>query len=175
MNPEGRVLSFIARYALKSRRRFTGGVLDSGGYIQIEYSGPSKNSDLNRLNHAGFLYRFNKIRKDYDRLQLCLYMLKVIHKTSLSGAEGEPELFHLLGNSLLALEESQNLPQLKILFEIRFLFLQGVLPPSLQNKNTFLKTAVSHHESLQWGKNSCLADIQKEVKESLREYLSEPL
>ena len=167
-------MSFIARYALKSRRRFSGGVLDPGGYIQIEYNSLSRESELSRLNHASFINRFNKIRKDYDRLQLCLYMLKVIHKTSLSGAEGDPELFHLLGNSLLALEKSQSLPQLKILFEIRFLFLQGVLPPSLQNKNIFLETAVSHHENLKWSGGS-ISDIQKEVKESLHEYLGESL
>ena len=172
MNPEGRVLSFIARYALKSRRRFAGGVLDPGGYIQIEYGSHSKDSDLNRLNHAHFLNRFNKIRKDYDRLKLCLYMLKIIHKTSLSGAEGDPELFHLLGNSLLALEQSQNLSQLKILFEIRFLFLQGVLPASLQKKNIFLETAVSNHENLK-RRGESISDIQKTVKESLHEYLGE--
>ena len=171
MNPEGRVLSFIARYALKSRRRFTGGVLDPGGYIQIEY----RSNSLNRLESAGFLNRFNKIRKDYDRLELCLYMLKIIHKTSLSDADGEPELFHLLGNSLLALEQSKNLQQLKILFEVRFLFLQGVLPPELQNKNDFLETAVSKHETLNWNNSRSLSGIQKTIKQSLREYLSEPV
>ena len=74
LNSKGCQLSFIAKGALKSRKRFSGGVLDPTAYIELEYR-PSKKS-LHRLQQAWFLEDFSALRKDYNRLSLALYFFK---------------------------------------------------------------------------------------------------
>lgn len=126
LNVKGCQMSFIAKGALKSRKRFSGGVLDPTAYIELEYH-PSKKS-LHRLQQAWFLKDFSDLRKDYSRLSLALYFLQVIAQISQEGGEDSEELFHLLGNALTEAQNSAYLDSLKLFFQVKILFLQGVLP-----------------------------------------------
>lgn len=168
LNPNGHVLSFIARFALKSRRRFAGGVLEPGGYIEVEYRPSSQG--LHQINQAQIIKKFEKIRKDYDRLKLCLYVLKIVNQAGVVESQGDEELFNLLGNTLSALETTKNLNQLKLFFEIRFLFIQGVLPVELQRKSIFFENTILKHHTLNLSPADSIS-IQKILKESLNQYL----
>ena len=112
INEKGCKLAFIAKSALKSKKRFTGSVLEPGGFIALEYK--KSRSSLPRLNQAWFLESFPGLRKNYERLNLALHFLKLIGRISQEGAEDQGELFHLLGNALKEAEKSKNLKSLKL-------------------------------------------------------------
>ena len=169
INKEGVLLSFIAKFALKSKKRFAGGVLEPGGFIEVEYRPSTK--DLHQIISAHILNKFEKIRSDYDRLALGLYVLKMTGQVGLSGGEGDPELFNLVGNTLSALETTNNLSALKLFFEMRFLLIQGVLPIELQNKNIFFENTIRNHQSLSLSDKDVFS-IQQTLSQSLNHYLS---
>ena len=147
LNHKGALFSFMAKGALKSRKRFTGGVLEPGHFIGIEYR-RSRSSTLHFLCQAWFLKRFDKIKEDYDRLKLAFHFLSLVKKISQEGVEDSPDLFNLLGNSLTALENSQDLSALQFVFEFRLLLNQGVLPEELQSKKELFYVTVAEHEKL---------------------------
>ena len=126
LNPQGALISFIAKGALKSCKRFPGGVLDPTHYIGVEYK-KSRSSSLHYLCRAWFLDSFKGLRLNYERLNLALYVLSLAEKMSWEGAEHNEELFNLLGNTLQTLEHAENLSSLQFIFEIRLLLSQGVL------------------------------------------------
>lgn len=170
LNTQGHILSFFANFALKSRKRFASGVLEPGGYIQVEYLPSKRENSWSRLIQANIINKFTKIRQDYNRLDLSLQFLKMINKVGQEGVEGEPELFHLLGNALTALETSPDLENLKLFFEIRFLFLQGVLPSQLQNKSVFFENTIKEHDQVDLSHEDIPA-IHQELKTALYQYL----
>ena len=147
LNQNGSLMSFIAKGAVKSRRRFTGGVLEPGHFIGVEYK-HSRSSSLHFLCQAWFLKRFEIIRKNYDRLQLALHFLSLVEKIGQEGVEDSPELFNLLGNGLKALEASNHLSALQFTFEFRLLLSQGVLPEELQNQQILFDITILEHEKL---------------------------
>ena len=167
LNPKGCRLSFIAKGALKSKKRFSGGVLEPTSYIQIEYR-PSKSS-LNTLQQAWFLDNFSNLRKSYQKLSLALYFLTLISKVSQEGTEDTEELFHLLGNGLKQAEHSSQLENLKICFQIKLLFGQGVLPKELTLAEVLNKT-LSEHTKLSWKEHEKRI-LQNKLEQSLKSYL----
>ena len=171
LDPKGDVHSFFARSALKSQKRFAGGVLEMGNYIQVDSRLSRSSEGLQQLQSASLINGFKGIRTHYDRMQLCFYILKVVNQVSQTGISSEPEFFHLLGNTLKALETTMNLHQLKLFFEIRFLYIQGILPFELQSKGVFFKHSIAHHNQVDLSKED-IPFIQIQVKEALSQYLS---
>ena len=94
----------------------------------------------------------------------------MFNKAGQEGMEGDPELFHLLGNTLATLETSLKLKNLKLFFEIRFLFLQGVLPSSLQNKSIFFENTIRKHNQIDLSQED-IPSIHQELKTALHQYL----
>ena len=143
LSAKGLQMSFLARGALKSKRRFAGGVLEPSSFIEVEYR-PSKS--LHHLKQAWILKDFHELRKDYDRLQIAFYILKTADALSLEGGEegDSKELFSLVGNALLEAQNSSRLQTLKLFFQIKLLFLQGVLPQKLSRADILSKTLQSH-------------------------------
>ena len=135
-------MSFIAQGALKSRKRFTGGVLEPSSYIELDFR-PSKNC-LHYIQQAWFLDDFSKLRSNWQRLNIALYFLNVMRYISQEGDEDCSELFHLLGNSLKQAETSSDLDTLKICFQTKVLFLQGVLPQEITVSEIFNNTIKKH-------------------------------
>ena len=167
LNQKGCQLSFIAKGALKSKKRFSGGVLEPSSYIQAEYR-PSKSS-LHNLQSAWFLDDFLKLRTNYQKLNLALDFLKLISKVSQEGTEDTEELFHLLGNALKQAETSPQLDNLKICFQIKLLFGQGVLPEELSLKEVLSKT-LREHTQLNWS-DSKKQFLLNKLDQSLKSYL----
>lgn len=169
LNSKGGLISLIAKGAIKSQKRFTGGVLEPGNFIGIEYKN-SRNSSLCFLQQAWFIKRFNGLRKDYDRLKLAFYFLSLVKKVSQEGVKDSSNLFNLLGNSLISLETSNNLLALKFLFEYRLLLIQGVLSKELQQQVALNNIIISEHEQL----SECMHIVQSltfKVKTEVNKYI----
>lgn len=167
LNPKGALISFIAKGAVKSKRRFTGGVLEPGHFIGVEYK-KSRSSDLHFLCSAWFLKRFSAIRVDYDKLTLALHFLSLVEKVGQAGSEDSSDLFNLLGNGLKAIETSTHLSTLQFVFEFRLLLNQGVLPEELQEKTELFSITVTEHEQLPLHAFEKLIPV---VNRALREYV----
>lgn len=147
LNTQGSRLSFIAKGAKNSRKRFAGGVLEPGHFIGVEYR-QARRSCLHFLQDAWFLRRFDGLRKNYERLKMALHFLNLIEKVSHEGMEDCADIFNLLGNSLNALEHSEDLSALQFVFEYRLLLSQGVLPKELHLHKTLPGLTVNDHLQL---------------------------
>ena len=167
LNSKGCQISFIAKGALKSKKRFRGGVLEPSSYIQAEYR--LSKSSLHPLQQAWFLDDFSKLRTNYQRLNLALYFLKLIFKLSQEGTEDTEEIFHLLGNALKQAETSPMLDNLKICFQVKLLFGQGVLPKEPVFQEVLSKT-LSEHNQFNWP-DSKKQFLLNKLNQSLKNYL----
>lgn len=126
----GAKLSFLAKGAMKSRKRFPGGILEPTHYIEVTYK-PKYSHDgdpLHLLLEAQMVRDFPKLRTEYVRIEAALYLLRVVFRLGQQGVVDSPDLFNLLGNALQAAETSQNLENLKLQFELKLLATQGILP-----------------------------------------------
>ena len=172
INSSGTIFSFFAPFALKSKKRFTNGVLEPGSFIAVEYRPAQKPDGWNRLEQAWILNKFNLLRTDYNRLNCALYILKMFNKSCQEGNLSEPKMFHLLGQTLSTLETTSEIEKLKLFFEIRFLFLQGVLPSYLQSRSVFFQSSIhkNHQVSLE---NEDLPQIKENVQKALDSYLED--
>ena len=144
LNQKGTQLSLIAKGALKSKKRFVGGVLEPSSYIELDYK--KTKSSLYPIQQAWILEDFRKLRSEWTRLNLALSFLNIMEKISQEGENDSNELFHLLGNSLKQAEISSDLETLKILFQAKVLFLQGVLAKEISQLNILQKTLEKHEE-----------------------------
>jgi DNA repair protein RecO (recombination protein O) len=130
INSRGMRISFLAKNALKSKKRFGGGVFDPFHYIEIGLARPPKSDDqLLVVQEAHCLKDFEGIKKNYDRLQVGFQMLEMVNKVIQLGDPHGEALFQLLGNALTVLEnvESSDLEALRVSFILKFLMQQGVL------------------------------------------------
>ena len=166
LSAKGTQLSFIAKGALKSKKRFPGGLLEPTSYIELEYRF-SKGS-LHNIQQAWLLEGFSGLRKDYNRLSLALYFLKVIGQVSQEGVETE-ELFHLLGNALQEAQASSYLDSLKLFFQVKLLFLQGVLPKELSLPE-ILKNPLKRHTNFKRSEDEKKA-LSNRADKSLKLYM----
>jgi DNA repair protein RecO (recombination protein O) len=129
LNRQGSKVGYFARAALKSRKRFGGGVLEPSHYVEVSYRDSAKSSSeglLYSLNEAHLIKDFQGIRSEYRRLEQAFYFLKVIENVAKEGNES-PELFNLLGNALHQLQTEDHVLRLKIHFEVKLLHCLGVL------------------------------------------------
>lgn len=147
LSPRGEKLSFIARGALRSKKRFGGGILEPSHYVNLSYKVAAHQGQLNVLEEATLVHDFAGIRKDYDKLDLALHILECVSKVSQEGDQDSAPLFSLLGNSLRAVEVVQDVLVLKMHFYLKFLLQQGVITPEPWMA-VFLKTKLSEVNSL---------------------------
>ncbi len=150
LNSLGARMNFFARAAKKSRKRFAGGVLQPTHYIEVTYKmRPSADADpMHSLLEANIVHDFAKLRLNYDRLNLALYFLGVVHKLGQQGVVDSPDLFNLLGNALRAAETSPKLDHLKLHFELKILSSQGVLPSDV-DFTTWITTSLAEHAQIE--------------------------
>lgn len=162
----GALLRLIARGAKKSKKRFGGGILEPSHYIS--FSLQNSRGELGSLAEASLLKDFSGIRKDYDNLSMAYECLKLCLKCAKEELEN-PEIFHLLGNTLKLLEGRGDLRLLSIHFKIRLLAIMGMLP-ELEGIQPFIGTNISESFHLKISKSQ-LDRISKEVDFSLKSFL----
>jgi DNA repair protein RecO (recombination protein O) len=135
----GAKLNLFARSALRSKKRFGGGVLEPTHFIHILYQDKSsKGADhpLHTLNEATLINAFPKLRSDYARLETALHAVQVVSVIAHEGDTESESIFNLLGNTLKAAETSSSLDALKTHFEVKLLTLQGVLSSRRRNSSS---------------------------------------
>lgn len=123
----GEKASFFAKSALKSKKRFGGGLLDPLHYLEFQVAPKKNDSELHFLNEAQMLYDFAALKTDYDKIKVALYFLKIMNKVEMSSLDDSSRVFDLLLHTLRSLEKCKKYSVLKAQFELKFLSLQGVL------------------------------------------------
>lgn len=149
LSQAGEKMSFIARGALRSKRRFGGGVLEPTHHVKLTYAS-SHQSPMHTIKEAQLLQGFELIRNDYDKLDFALTSLNCVSQVSMEGDSNSPTLYNLLGHLLKRLESVSNASQLNLLkvqFYLKFLLQQGVLERE-DWMTPFLKQGLQEADSL---------------------------
>jgi len=127
----GEVFSAIAKSALKSKKRFGGGVLEPTHYVSVSLLRRGGQGDSERMvviNEAQMIDDFRGLKTDYDRLELAFHCVRAVSTVSREG-DMHRDVFNLLGHTLKTAETASDLHLLKMQFNLKLLHLQGVLPP----------------------------------------------
>jgi DNA repair protein RecO (recombination protein O) len=148
LNRQGEQLTLSAKNAVKSRRRFAGGVLEPLNYVEIQFTQSLKSPSHSYIQEARCLYSFQGLRTDYNKLEVALKMLKLVNKVTKEGLGDMPQIFDLLGNSLRCLETSQQAPLLFLHFKIKCFYYLGFFPVN-EDSQEFIAQPVSQHENIQ--------------------------
>ncbi len=150
LSKTGTKKAFIAKAALKSKKRFGGGVLEPTHFVMLTYKQSQKVEQLAVLNEAMLIDDFKAIRTDYDRLEFGLFIINCAYQVAQEGDFESHFLFNLVGHSLRQLGSTQNLIRFKLHFYLKFLFQQGVI--SVEDwMSPFLKINMSDSDQLnQW-------------------------
>lgn len=161
LGANGSKTSFMARSALKSKKRFGGGILEPIHYVNLTYRETSEPGKMKTLNEAILIDDFKEIRSDYDKLELALFVVNCVSHVSQEGDANSDFLFNLTGHTLRAISTTQHVHLLKLHFCLKFLYQQGVISMEAWMA-PFLKANLSE--------SAKLADNQ-EAKESVVIYL----
>jgi DNA repair protein RecO (recombination protein O) len=127
LDSRGAKLGLFARSAMKSRKRFGGGMLEPTHVLMAQYQEAKGESTLHVLQEAQLIEAFPKLRLDYDRLQTALEILSLVEKSSVEGSLDAPQVFNLLGHSLTALQTATSPALLRLAFVAKLLASHGVL------------------------------------------------
>ena len=147
LSKEQGLLHFFVRGAKKSKKRFSGGVLQPPHLISFtsSRSGEKQHAEGNLITlvEANLVNDFAKIRESYKSLQTLFAMIKVV----LSSETGQEELFNHFGNALRILPTVRDQTRFFTHFVVRYLYIEGVLP-SENDFLEFVQTPLAHHEKL---------------------------
>lgn len=146
LSPHGEKMSFMARGALKSRKRFGGGILEPSHFVQFNYHKAAEGK-MHTLKEATLVNDFAGLRTRYDNLEFALRMLEIVARVSLEGDSTSEYLFNLLGHGLKAAENADDIVPLKAQFYLKFLLQQGVLTAEPWMA-PFLKLNLADHTQL---------------------------
>lgn len=130
LTDSGQLLTAMARSALKSKKRFGGGALEPTHHLDIVYQKKASEDDdkMALLLEAQVIDGFDKLRSDYERLQVALDILATISKVLKPGDTEQVNIYNMLGHALKNLEKSTNPKLIKVHLLARLLSQQGVLP-----------------------------------------------
>lgn len=170
LSQSGEKLKLFARSALRSRKRFGGGVLQPTHYVSISHKPQKEDGGLCTLVEASLVEGFDSLRTNYDRLQLALHFVNVVDRLSVEGMTDSHSLFDLLGNGLQALQIATNLDLLKTQFELKLLYYQGVLP-HLDNAEELLEKSIRENHTLNL-EASVLSRLKLQTEGLLNHYIS---
>jgi DNA repair protein RecO (recombination protein O) len=112
------VLSLFVKGALKSTKKYSGGIFDPTHFIEVGYR-IGAHRTLCTVTEAKLLYDFSGLRTQYEKIELALYFLDKVGQVTLEQDPNLKNIFNLLGNALKQLESPEQLPD--IVFKLRFL------------------------------------------------------
>lgn len=168
LDTHGAKKSFMARGALKSKKRFGGGILEPTHFVQLNYRDSKTETGLSVINEAILVDGFDQIRQDYDKLDFALNMMNYAYHVSQEGDIGSEFLFNLLGHSLRFLDQHKeiDISVFKLHFYLKFLYQQGVI--SLEPwMSVFLKVNISDSLPLHQPGNESVLEIMHEYLDSM--------
>lgn len=172
LTPEGARISLYARSALRSKKRFGGGVLEPTHYVHVLYenkqSGRSEHP-LHTLKEATLIQDFPGLRTDYARIEAALHFVQLVATVVKEGEVDSAEIFNLLGNTLKIAEKTSRLDHLRTHFEVKLLGNQGVLPHEAEEQK-LLALPIAEHESAPLSDEEWMR-LRGRVKRVLQDYL----
>lgn len=176
LTQNGSQVSLLARAALKSKKRFGGGVLEPTHFVELSYSEKAGGGDrLGTLDEASLLDGFEGLRKNYDCLEQALYIVECISKVSQENDAYSVELFNLVGNALRSLaklsESEKTYDRFRLHFCLKLLFQQGVLEPEGWMQ-AYLKVPLADHPALSQFPDPQIDFHRMWAENKVREYLS---
>jgi len=127
LGSDGARTSFMAKSALKSKKRFGGGILEPLHFVNFTYNETQDSAKMKILKEASLIDDFKDIRTSYDKLELALFVINCVTQVSLEGDQHSEFLFNLTGHTLRAVAKTQNLNILRLHFYLKFLYQQGVI------------------------------------------------
>ncbi|MGZ5278909.1 MAG: DNA repair protein RecO [Pseudobdellovibrionaceae bacterium] len=167
----GEKLSLLARGAVKSKKRFAGGILEPTHFVEVRFKKALHQDRLSTLEEASLINGFENLRKDYDKMEVAFFVLETLSKASQEGDSISEGLFNLGGHSLKALEKVQSLKNFRLHFCLKMLYQQGVLEPESW-MTPFLGTSMSEHEKIEDHEDPQTDLHLRWAENKLREYLS---
>lgn len=169
INRRGSRINFIAKSALKSRKRFGGGVLEPSHYIEVAFKPKSAHKEgPYLLLEAQLLQDFQKLRNDYQKLQTALYLLKLVQMIIKEEDESSEEVFNLLGNGLRLLETETHTSDFRTHFEIKLLGTQGVVDFT-DDLSPLLRAPLSERQKVSYSAEQW-EFVQHQVKQLLNKF-----
>ncbi len=126
LSTQGAKKSFIARSALKSKKRFGGGILEPTHFVLLTYKEAKSEGGLSVLND---------------------FFLNCAGHVALEGDHDSQFLFNLIGHSLRTLGTTKNILRFKLHFCLKFLYQQGVISID-EWMNVFLKENLANSDQL---------------------------
>lgn len=148
LNSVGDKKHFLARGALKSKKRFGGGVLEAMNHVELQFEDRKEKTEFIPLQDARLIDGFEGIRRDYDRLTTGLVMVRDVFQIAVEGSEDNFAMYNLLGNALKKLENTKDVPLLLLHFRVKLLFYAGYLPNEDGMFNPFLAEQIQDCEKL---------------------------
>ena len=145
ISSKGERQSALARGALKSKKRFAGGILDPLQYVELVLSRSPRQTQLQTVQEAHLVNGFDGLRDSYEKIETAFWVASIVHQfaqeadpvTAVSDSThstahteddlGNRGLFDLCGNALKALEKETDFEKFKIHFGLKVLSHQGVL------------------------------------------------
>lgn len=174
LSAKGARIGLFARSALKSKKRFGGGVLEPTHYVHVLYEDKSGTSSaenpLQTLKEASLINDFPGLRSDYSRIETGLHFVRLINSVVKEGEVDSADLFNLLGNSLKAAETSEHLDRLRTHFEAKLLANQGMLPVEEPEDEILMRAPIAEHARLPLDERAW-SRARSRVKRILQEYL----
>ena len=142
LTPQGGKISALARGALKSKRRFGGGILEPTHFIEVVLRPSPRADGMATLEEAKMVDAFDGLRTSYDRLDAALALVDTVNRIAQDGDTASAHLFDLLGNGLRNLQIAPNVESFRVQFSLKVLYHQGVL--EVENwMGPFLKAPLS--------------------------------
>ncbi|MCF7804583.1 MAG: DNA repair protein RecO [Candidatus Marinimicrobia bacterium] len=119
-------LTAIAKGARRQKSQFAG-TLDLMNYLQIT-AYTKETREVQTLSDAEFVRTFNKLQRDMDRAGIGMVLVETMRK-AIIGEEPHPEIFDLLVDTLIALNDYDD-PGIEVLwwFHLHLASLLGFLP-----------------------------------------------
>jgi DNA repair protein RecO (recombination protein O) len=142
LTEQGVKVSMMARGALKSKKRFGGGLLEPTHFLKLTVRYKSERQGLGLIEDASLLEGFEELRSDYDKIQTAFWVLDIFLRSAQEDGVQEQGQFLLLGHGLRTLSKSSDLQKFKIHFGLRFLYLHGILEVESWME-TFLKAPMN--------------------------------
>lgn len=131
ISQSGEKMAFMARGALKSKKRFGGGILELINFVEFDYVLSKSAQGLHVLNEASIVRDFAMLKKDYDKIEFALEVLELISKVIQEGDGESQKLFQIVGHLLHHLDQpplaNDHWENLRMQFYLKFLMQQGVL------------------------------------------------
>jgi DNA repair protein RecO (recombination protein O) len=154
INQQGLRLSIIAKGAVKSRKRFGGGVLQPTHFVEVVLREPKTVEKMLILEEAVLLRDFGGLRDQFEKLDAALSIVGAIDKLAQEGDTQNSHLFDMTGHFLSTLEKTNRPQFVRIHFLIRLMRQQGILSVN-EWMSPFLLTPLNKTEDL----DLCLDEV----------------